>query len=57
MKIYDIVGKELYTLVDEVKQPGIYRVEFGADILSSGVYFYRLTAGGYAITKRMVIIK
>jgi hypothetical protein len=42
LKIYDVIGRELVTLVNEVKEPGYYNIKFNAAGLSSGVYFYRL---------------
>ncbi|MDZ7766259.1 MAG: T9SS type A sorting domain-containing protein [Melioribacteraceae bacterium] len=44
LKVYDILGREIKTLVNEVKSPGSYEVQFDASQLASGVYFYRLTA-------------
>jgi hypothetical protein len=59
LKIYDILGREAATLVDEYKQPGIYNSQFSIDNskLTSGVYFYTLRAGNFVQTKKMVIIK
>jgi hypothetical protein len=59
LKIYDLLGNEIAVLVNETKQPGDYEVEFDAAKygLSSGVYFYRLTAGGFVETRKMVILK
>ena len=57
LTIYDILGNEIATLIDEQKQPGTYEVEFSATGLSSGIYFYRLTAGNASITKQMMLVK
>ena len=57
LKIYDLLGKEVVTLVNEKLNPGTYRVEFDAGSLTSGVYFYRLTSGDFTDTKRMVLVK
>lgn len=60
LKVYDILGNEVMTLVDEYKEAGNYEVELnvGQTIsLSSGVYIYRLTVGEYTASKKMVIIK
>jgi len=59
LKVFDVLGREVTTLVDEFKPAGTYVTTFSADRfgLSSGVYFYRLQAGGVATTKRMIIIK
>ena len=57
LKIYDVLGKEIRTLVNEIKQPGIYKVEFDGSSLSSGVYFYKIEAGSFVQTKRMLLLK
>ena len=57
LKIYDILGKEITTLVKESLNPGSYEVTFDANKLSSGIYFYRLSAGNFMQTKRMILIK
>lgn len=57
LKIYDVLGNEVVTLVDEYKSAGIYNVEFTMHNLTSGVYFYRLKAGDYAETRKMVLLK
>ena len=57
IKVYDITGKELKTLVNEVKPAGSYSIEFNGANLSSGIYFYRLTSGNNVMTKKMSLIK
>jgi photosystem II stability/assembly factor-like uncharacterized protein len=57
LKVYDIVGKEVATLVNEIKQPGSYDVRFDARSLSSGAYFYKLITGNFTETKRMLLVK
>ncbi len=60
IKVYDILGNEVATLVDEYREAGSYEVEFGSEHtrnLSSGIYFYRLTAGGYTEVKKMILNK
>ena len=57
LKIYDVLGKEAATLVNEEKSAGSYEVNFDASRLSSGVYFYKLKAGSYTETKKMVLTK
>ena len=57
LKIYDITGREVQTLVSEVKQAGYYSVDFNGSSLSSGVYFYRIQSNNFVSVKRMVLIK
>jgi hypothetical protein len=57
LKVYDILGKEIETLVNENLSPGTYEVTFDASRYSSGVYFYKLMTDGYNETKRMILIK
>jgi hypothetical protein len=57
IKIYDITGREVSTLVDETKKAGYYSVEFDGTNLASGVYFYRLMSNGFNQTRKMVLIK
>ncbi len=55
--VYDILGREVAVLVNEKKAPGSYEVRFDAAGLSSGVYFYRLQAGGFVQTKKFVVLR
>ena len=57
LKVYDVLGKEIVALVNEQKQPGTYAVSFDASHLPSGVYLYRLTAGKYSKTMKMIYLK
>ncbi|RPI75838.1 MAG: T9SS C-terminal target domain-containing protein [Ignavibacteriales bacterium] len=57
LKIYDILGREVATLVNEIKGAGYYKVNFDGSSLASGIYIYRLTAGNYISTKKMLMIK
>ena len=57
LKIYNLLGEEVATLVNDTKQTGNYEVSFDATGLTSGVYFYRLQAGNYTETKKMVLMK
>jgi len=57
IKIYDILGNEIETLVDEQKPVGSYEIEFDATALPSGIYFYRLQAGPFVETKKMILLK
>ena len=57
LKVYDILGKEVKTLLNEPKAPGSYEVQFDASKLSSGVYFYQLSAGDFVQTKKLMLLK
>ncbi|MFZ1518851.1 MAG: T9SS type A sorting domain-containing protein [Ignavibacteriaceae bacterium] len=57
LKVYDVIGNEIATLVNENKPAGNYEVSFDARNLSSGTYFYKLQAGSFVETKKMVLIK
>jgi hypothetical protein len=57
LKIYDILGNEITTLVNEEKEPDFYEINFDATGLPSGMYFYTLKAGNYSETKKMILLK
>jgi hypothetical protein len=57
LKVYSILGEEVATLINEEKTPGVYEVNFDATNLTSGTYLYKLQAGNYTETKKMVILK
>ena len=57
LKIYDVLGREVTTLINEIKRPGEYEVEFNANNLPTGVYFYQLKAGEFIHTKKMILLK
>jgi N-acetylmuramoyl-L-alanine amidase len=57
LQIYDLLGREVATLVNERKSPGTYEVQFDASSLPSGVYFYRLEAGSFVETKKLVLVR
>jgi hypothetical protein len=57
LKIYDMLGNEVVSLLNEEKQPGKYEIEFNASHLSSGIYFYTLRSGTFINTKKMILIK
>ena len=57
IKIYDILGAEVTTLLNEERPTGIYEIDFNASRLASGVYFYQLKAGSYIETKKMILLK
>jgi photosystem II stability/assembly factor-like uncharacterized protein len=55
--LYDLLGKELRVLTDDIRSPGNYTISFNSEGLSSGVYFYRIQAGKYFETKKLVVLK
>ncbi|MHA2028028.1 MAG: LamG-like jellyroll fold domain-containing protein [Candidatus Kariarchaeaceae archaeon] len=57
LKVYDVLGNEVATLVNESKEEGRYQITFDASILSSGVYIYQLQVNDYLSTKKMVLMK
>lgn len=57
LKVYDVLGREVATLINEVREAGRYSVEFNAAHLASGTYMYRLIAGDFVQTKKMVLLK
>ncbi len=57
VKVYDMLGQEVATLVNEIKESGQYQVTFDASKLSSGLYIYTVTSGKYSATKKMLLIK
>jgi len=57
LKIYDLLGNEVATLVNENKAPGVYEIEFNGNRLTSGVYFYRLQSGKFNAVKKFVLMK
>ena len=57
LKVYDVLGNEVATLINEEKQPGEYEVEFDASVLASGIYFYTIKAGDFSSTKKLILLK
>ncbi|MBS1516472.1 MAG: T9SS type A sorting domain-containing protein [Bacteroidetes bacterium] len=57
LKMYDMSGKEVSTLVNEIKTAGYYSVSFNASNLSSGIYFYELNSGNFNSVKKMMLVK
>jgi photosystem II stability/assembly factor-like uncharacterized protein len=57
IKIFDILGLEVMTLINEYKKAGTYEIEFNANNLSSGIYFYRIISGEYIETKKMLLLR
>lgn len=55
--VYDVLGRVVRTLVEETQDPGIYEAQFDASGLASGIYFYRLTAGSFVQTKKMLVVR
>lgn len=57
LKIYDMLGREIKTLVSEEQGAGNYTVQFNAQNISSGVYFYKITAGKFTVSKKLILVK
>jgi hypothetical protein len=57
LKVFDVIGREVATLVNERQEAGSYQATFTAKGLSSGIYFYQLKTGSYSLTKHMVLLK
>jgi hypothetical protein len=57
LRVYDVLGREVVTLVNEVKSPGIYTAVWNASQMSSGIYFSRLTSNGEQQFRKMILMK
>ena len=57
LKVYDVLGREVATLVDGEMEAGVHQVSFDASRLASGIYFYRIAAGNYVTMKKMLLVK
>ena len=57
LKVFDVLGREVAILVNKEQEPGNYEVQFNAKNLSSGIYYYRITAGDYMKTMKMILLK
>jgi hypothetical protein len=57
LKVYDVLGNEVATLVNEFRNAGSYEITFSASKLSSGIYFYELKAGEFIQTKKMILLQ
>jgi hypothetical protein len=57
LTIFDVLGREVETLVNQPQNPGIYQVTFNASALSNGVYYYRLSSGEFKKTMKMILLK
>lgn len=55
--VFDILGREVKTLVNEVKKAGNYSIEFNASSYASGVYFYKIESGSFTNSKKMLLVK
>jgi hypothetical protein len=57
LKVYDVLGREVGTLVNERQEPGVHQVNWQASGFASGVYFYRLQSGGFVQTKKLILVR
>lgn len=55
--VYDLLGKEIETLVNHEQTVGNYKIDFDGDKLTSGIYFYRIQAGNFSETKKLILLK
>jgi len=57
LKVYDVLGREIATLVNQKQKPGNYKVQFNASTFASGIYFYELQKGNFRMVKKMILLK
>ncbi len=57
LKVYDVLGREIKTLVNEIKSAGNYSMEFDGSDLSSGVYYYKIESGNFSQVRKMILLK
>ncbi len=57
LKVFDILGREVATLVDDLRQPGSYSIRWDAAGMTSGIYLYRLSVGDSHVTKKMILLR
>ncbi|MEK7249698.1 MAG: T9SS type A sorting domain-containing protein, partial [Bacteroidota bacterium] len=57
LKVFDVLGREVATLVNEALKAGSYQTTFDASGLASGTYFYRINAGNYVETRKMILVR
>ena len=55
--VFDILGREIQKVVDDTVDPGLHKVEWDPEGVAGGVYFYRMEAGGFLITKKLVLLR
>ena len=55
--MFDVLGNEIATLVNEEKPAGVYEINFNSNKLASGVYLYKLQAGGFTETRKMILMR
>jgi hypothetical protein len=57
LKVFDILGNEVMNIVNEEQTAGVYKLEFDASSIASGIYFYTLRTGTFISTKKMILMK
>ncbi|MBM2840969.1 MAG: hypothetical protein HW412_1497 [Bacteroidetes bacterium] len=57
VRVFDVIGREVVTLVNEVKQPGLYEIAWDAGNMPSGIYYYRMKTGGFSDTKKAILLR
>ena len=57
LRVFNIIGEEVSTLINEEKDAGSYHIKFNALNIPSGIYFYKITAGSFSATRKMILIK
>ena len=57
VKVYDVLGREVESLINEEKSAGSYNVQFNSNNLTSGIYFYKIRAGEFSQTNKMILLK
>ena len=57
IKVYDLIGREVAVLVDDIKEQGVYEINFDSKNLASGIYFYKMIAGDYTSVRKMNLLR
>jgi hypothetical protein len=57
LKVYDLLGREVSTLINEIKDAGTHRINLNGEGLASGIYIYKINTGGFTAVKKMTLIK